>query len=88
LKSGINLDSNTHLMSLVRALKQIDTKHRDGIDCTAVKSFLNKNVMSFEFSTKDVATIFKRLRLSQTRTSSYYKVIQGLYQIPQKTDTN
>jgi hypothetical protein len=44
-----------------------------------VRNFLNNNVMSFEFTTKDVAAIFKRLRLSQTRVSSYYQVLQALY---------
>ena len=54
LKDGFNLNQNSHLCSLIKALKCIDTKNKEGIDCTGVKTFLNRNIVSFEFTTKDV----------------------------------
>ena len=79
LKSGISLDANNHLVCLIKALRQIDTKHRDGLDCNAIRSFLNKNVENFEFSPKDVQAIFRRLRLDPQRVASFYQVCQALF---------
>lgn len=79
IKSNMNLDSNTYLLSLVKAMKQIDTKGRDGLDCTSVKNFLNKNILNFDFTTKDTAAIFRRLRLSESHVASFYQIIRALY---------
>lgn len=79
MKANISLEANNHLVCLIKALKCIDTKNRDGIDSNAIRNFLNKNVVSFEFSVKDVHAIFRRLKLDPLRVASFYQVIQALF---------
>jgi hypothetical protein len=69
---------------MIKALKQIDTKNRDGVDSFAIKNFLNKNVANFEFSVKDVHSIFRRLKLNPMRVASFYQMIQALFPNPDK----
>ena len=65
---------------VMKALKYIDRKHKDGLDKRAVMVFLNENVSGAELNIQDAATIFRRLHLKQNGINGYVNIYNAVYQ--------
>lgn len=65
-------------LHLMRAFQIIDTKKTGGLTATAIQKFLNQNIPNTQFTTKEVKSVFRRLRLPQ-RAISYVDLLNALF---------
>lgn len=74
---------STHVL---KALRFIDRKRRDGMDKKQLLAFLNSNMDDSQLKPSDMTTIFKRLSLKQTGLINYIDFYNAIYAKPIFTD--
>ena len=78
--NALRMSANENSVLVMKALKFIDKKHKDGLDKKAVISFLNDNVSGADLNMHDGATIFRRLNLKQNGVNGYVDIFNSIYQ--------
>ena len=77
---------STHVL---KALRFIDRKKKDGIDKKQLLVFLNSNIDDAQLKMSDVTTIFRRLGLKQTGSINYidfYNAVYGSKELTNQVD--
>ena len=71
--------SHANSKHVLKALRFIDRKRRDGLDKKQLLVFLNSNVADSQLKMADVTTIFWRLRLKQSGCTNYIDFFNAVY---------
>lgn len=64
---------------MLKALKFIDRKRKDGLDKKQILVFLNSNVADSQLKMSDITTIYRRLSLKQTGIINYIDFFNLVY---------
>ena len=75
---------------MLKALKFIDRKQRDGLDKKQILVFLNSNITESQLKLSDISNIFKRLGLKQTGIINYIDFFNTVYgkQVAEPSNTD
>ena len=76
----LRMNASENSVLVMKALKFIDKKHKEGLDKKTVISFLNENVDGSDLNMHDGATIFRRLNLKQNGINGYVDIFNSIYQ--------
>ena len=78
--NALRMGASENSVLVMKALKFIDKKHKEGLDKKTVISFLNENVDGADLNMHDGATIFRRLNLKQNKVNGYVDIFNSIYQ--------